>query len=167
MMNNYAESKKALDKIRSEYSCKGDVIFRTAIQCVVEYGTNSLLDDWSYEHLKGDINERHDEAEADGKNLWITRDFELAILECAREIAEVDIHDMLIYIQREIWLGGDGIGYQRAIQLLKGCMSNIEMWNDCKCDLTLGELDDIGFDDDEIEELGFGYLLNNEEEDEE
>ncbi len=164
IMNNYAINKKTLDGIKSKYACKGDVLFRTAIQTVVEYGTGNLLDDWSYEHFCQEVNEHHDVAEAEGKNLWITRDFELAILECAREIAQVDIYDMLMYIQKEVWLSGYGIDYQRAIQLLKGCMSNIEMWNDCQCELTLGEFDDIGFDEDEIRELGFGYVLDVREE---
>ena len=164
-MNNYAESKKALDKIRSEYSCKGDLLFRTAIQTVVEYGTSSLLDDSDYEHFKGDINKYHDEAEAEGKNLWITRNFELAILECAREIAQVDIYDMLTYIQREVWLSGDGIDYQRAIELLKNCIYDIEERENCEDKLLVQALDNIGFYDSEIEELGFGYLLNNERED--
>ena len=164
MMNNYAENKKVLDTIRRKYSCAGDVLFRTAIQTVVEYGTDNLLDDWNYEHLCKDINDRHDEAEANGKNLWITRDFELAIVECAREIAGVNIYDMLIYIQKEVWLSGDGIDYQRTIELLKGCMSNIEMWNDCRNELTLGEFEDIGFDDEEIKMLGFGYVLDVREE---
>ena len=163
MMNNYTESKKALDKIRNEYSCKGDVLFRTAIQTVVEYGTSSLLDDWDYEHLKGDINERHDNAEAEGKNLWITRNFELAILECAREIAQVDIYDMLMYIQREVWLSSDGMDYQRIIDLLKKCMADIEesYHNDNK--ETYDVFEYIGFTDDEIEMLGFGYMLNDVE----
>ena len=163
MMNNYAESKKTLDKIRSEYNCKGDVIFRTAIQTVVEYGTSSLLDDWNYEHLKCDINERHDSAEADGKNLWITRDFELAILECGRKISDVDIYDMLIYIQREVWLSGDGIEYQRAITLLKRCLAWIENDYDKNAE-TLNAYFEIGLTDDEIDELGWSYLFDTKEE---
>jgi hypothetical protein len=161
IMNNYAESKKTLDKIRSEYDCKGELLFRQAIQYVVDYGASNLQDDWNYEHIKQDINERHDNAEAEGKNLWITRSFELALLECARAIAQVDIYDLLVYIQKEVWLSHEGgIDYDRAVTLLKACMSNIEMWNDCQCGLTLGEFEDIGFDDNEITELGFGYVLD-------
>ena len=171
MNNSYVETKKELDKIRGEYGCKGEIIFRTALQTVVEYGTDSLLDDWNYTHLKDEVNERHDAAEAEGESLWITRDFELAILECAREIANVSIYNLLVYIQKEVWLSNEGgIDYDRAVALLKGCMDNIEMWNGNQLDMTLGEFEDIGFDDDEIEALGFGYVLDareNEEEDEE
>lgn len=165
-MNNYAESKKELDRIRSEYGCQGEVLFRTAIQMVVEYGTSDLLDDYSYEHMKHDINERHNVAEADGKVLWITRDFELAIFECAREIASVNIYDMLMYIQKEVWLSGNYIDYQRAIKLLKKCMEQIEEDESYDNTETLYVLQSLGFTDDELEELGFEYLLNNNEEEE-
>ena len=165
-MNNYAESKKELDRIRSEYGCQGEVLFRTAIQMVVEYGTSDLLDDYSYEHMKYDINERHDAAEADGKVLWITRDFELALLECAREIASVNIYDMLMYIQKEVWLSGNYIEYQRAMKLLKKCMEQIEADEGYDSTETLYVLQSLGFTDDELEELGFEYLLNNNEEEE-
>ena len=166
-MNTYAESKKALDKIRSEYDCKGELLFRQAITKVVEYGTDNLLDDWNYEHRCKDINEYHDNAEAEGKNLWITRSFELAVLECARKIAQVDIYDLLVYIQKEVWLSHEGgIDYDRAVELLKKCIYDIEERESCEDKLLLQALDDIGFDESDIEALGFGYLLNSEEEEE-
>ena len=162
MKNTYANTKKELDTIRSKYSCAGELLFRTAIQCVMEHGTDSLTDDWSYGHLKGDINERHNIAEVEGTNLWVTREFELAILECAREIANVDIYYLLIYIQQEVWLSCDGIEYQRAIQLLKQCLSWIED-DHGGCDKMLDIFDEIGFFDREIEELGWGFLFDTEE----
>jgi hypothetical protein len=163
MKNTYANTKKELDTIRSKYSCAGELLFRTAIQCVMEHGTDSLTDEWSYGHLKGDINERHNIAEVEGTNLWVTREFELAILECAREIANVDIYYLLIYIQQEVWLGGDGIDYKRATHLLKMCMSWIEE-DHSELAEALDSFGEIGFSDDEIEELGFGFLFDEEEE---
>lgn len=165
-MNNYAESKKTLDKIRSEYDCKWELLFRQAIQYVVDYGASNLQDDWNYEHIKQDINERHDNAEAEGKNLWITRSFELALLECARAIAQVDIYDLLVYIQKEVWLSHEGgIDYDRSVKLLKDCMGWIE-----EDHASLGEMLDtleyIGFDDDDIEALGFAYVLDVREDEE-
>lgn len=164
-MNTYAESKKTLDKIRNEYGCKGEMIFRTSLQYIVEYGQSKFQNDEWVENQLILIDGKHDEAEVEGKTLWIGRDFEKALIECAREIAKVNVYDLLVYIQKEVWLSNEGgIDYDRAVQLLKGCMSNIEMWNDCQCGLTLNELEDIGFDDEEIEELGFGYLLSVREE---
>lgn len=71
-------------------------------------------------------------------------------------------------MQREVAYDvGDGMPwYERAVNLLKGCMCNIEQWNDCRNELTLGEFEDVGFDDDEIEALGFAYVLDVREGDE-
>lgn len=163
-MNNYAESKKALDRIRNEYGCKGEVLFRTAIQTVVEYGTSDLLDDYIYEHLKYDINERHNSREAEGKIPVVSRRWELAVLECAREIAQVDAHDFLMYIQREVWLGGDGLDYQRVVELLHSCMNWFVDYDCCESSEMRHRFNDLGFDDVELEELGFTWLFDTEEE---
>lgn len=163
-MNNYAETKKELDYIRHAYACKGEIVFRTALQYIVEYGQSTFNDDGWVENQLTLIDVKHDKAEAEGKILWIGREFERAFIECAREIAKVDAYSMLVYVQKEVWLSHEGgIDYDRAVNLLTGCMSNIEMWNDCQCGMTLNELEDIGFEDDEIEELGFGYLLSARE----
>lgn len=164
-MNNYSESKKKLDAIRDKYGCKGEVIFRTAIQYVVEYGQSMLSDEAWQEHFIFNIDKRHDEAEAEGKILFITRDFEKAILECAKEIAQIEPYDFLIYIQREIYLGGDGISYQRAIDLLRGCLDYCGN-NTYETMYTLEMAEEMGFDENEIEELGYGYMLSEEEEEE-
>lgn len=163
-MSNYTENKKRLDNIRSEYDCQGDIIFRSAIQYLVEYGSDDLSDDWNYNCAVEDINNRHDAAESEGKTLWVARKFELAILECAKKLAEVNTYDLLIYIQKEVWLSGEGMDYQRAIRLLKKCMEQIEgdeMYNNTE---VLDTFKSIGLTDDELEEFGFEYLLNNEEE---
>ena len=153
---NYTESKRKLDEIRSKYMCAGDVIFRTAIQYVVECGQITFKDETWYEDQMNAIDDRHDLAEAAGKILFYTRSFEKAIFECALELSRINTYDLLIYIQREIYLGGDGISYQRAIELLKDCVNFLDYD-------PLNQARDIGFDDDEIEALGFGYLLEDEE----
>lgn len=159
---NYMESKKKLDAIRDKYGCKGEVIFRTAIQYIVEHGQSTLSDEAWQKHFVFNIDKRHDEAEAEGKILFITRDFEKAILECAFELAQIEPYDFLIYIQREIYLGGDGISYQRAIELLRGCLDYCGN-NTYEVMYTLEMAKEMGFDENEIEELGYGYMLNEEE----
>lgn len=161
-MSNYVKSKKRLDKIRDEYGCKGEIIFRTAIQSVMQLGADNLIDDWNYTHMLDDINDRHDAAETENKILFITRNFEITVLECAREIAKVDSYDVLIYIQREVWLSSEGIDYQRAIELLKRCMSWIE-GDSIECVETLDTFEEIGLNDDEIELLGWAYLFDIKE----
>lgn len=164
-MSNYAENKKTLDEIKSKYNCAGDVIFRTATQYVVEYGKVMFEDAQWVQSQFDQIDAKHNTAEAEGKNLWIGREFEKACVECAAEIAKVNTYDLLIYIQKEMyWSDEGGLDYQRAIELLKKCIYDIEERENCEDKLLLQALDNIGFFDSEIEELGFGYLFNTEEE---
>lgn len=159
---SYKESKKMLDKIRDDYGCKGEIIFKSALQCIVQYGADNLVDDWNYTHILDDINERHDAAEVEGKILIITRDFEIAILECSKEIAKIPAMDLLQYVQKEVWLSGEGVDYQRAIELLKDCLE----WftDDTLNDRIVENLSLLGFKDYELEELGYGWLFEEEEE---
>lgn len=162
-MGNYAESKKQLDAIRDKYGCRGEVIFRTAAQYIIEYGQANFKNDVWFDDVMNDIDERHNLAEAEDKILFITRDFEKAILECAKEIAQIESYDFLIYIQREIYLGGDGISYQRAMELLRGCLDYCGN-NTYEIMYTLEMAEEMGFEENEIEELGYGYMLEEDDE---
>ena len=102
---SYSESKKKLDVIRQKYDCKGDIIFKEAIQSIIEFGTCALQDkDW-YEWTMDDIDANHNRAEAKGDIAWPTRELEKAIIDCAVEISEINTYDFLLYIQKEVWFG--------------------------------------------------------------
>lgn len=168
-MSNYAASKKALDQICSKYECKGDIIFRTAIQMMVENGQNSFKDKNWFEDQMDFIDERHDSAEFVGKILLMTREFEKTLMECARELANINTYDLLIYIQREIWLGGE-VGepdYRRAMQIIRDCLcytaDNFGAYP-CESDVTLEDFRNMGLTDEEIEYFGWSYLFDVEEE---
>ena len=157
-------AKETLNKIRQKYTCKGDIIFRTAIQNVVDCGQQTFMNEEWYEDALQEIDDRHDQAEAEGKWLWMTRDFEKAIMECAKEVAAVNTYELLMYIQKEVYFGSGKVGeldYQDAIERLKACVAHIEDFED---GLTLSVLHILGFDDDEIAYLGFEHLLDVEEE---
>ena len=155
-----------INSIRSKYNCAGDLIFNTALQIIIELGQCTVLNPAWYDTEMKDIDARHDAAEKENKTLIMTRDFEKAILECAKELAQINPYDFLIYIQREIYLGGDGISYQRAIDLLRGCLDYCGN-NTYEIMYTLEMAQEMGFDETEIEELGYGYMLGEEEEDNE
>ena len=171
-MNTYIESKKKLNKIRQTYGCKGDVIFKTAIQMIVENGQNSFKDENWFEDQMNFIDERHDSVESVGKILFMTRDFEKAIFECAKELAQVECYDLLIYIQREVWLGGGEIGepdYQRAMQIIRNCLyctDNSGGYYEESPSITLSKFREMELTDDEIEYFGWGYLFDVEEDEE-
>ena len=78
-MSNYVESKKTLDKIASKYGCKGDIVMRTAAQYIVEYGQYMFNDEDFIKDQIQQIEDKHSVAESEGRHLWITKDFELAI----------------------------------------------------------------------------------------
>ena len=163
-MNTYVESKKVLDKIREDFCCKGDIIFRTAIQYVVEYGQQTCQDYDFVMNQMAEIDGKHDEAEANGKTLFISRDFEKAIIECAEALSKINTYDLLIYIQKEVWLSGDGIEYKRAIDIAQTCLNYI-IDNECiGNEEILDKLYELDLSDKEIEDLNFGWVFEEEEE---
>jgi hypothetical protein len=151
-MSTYVESKKKFDEIRNKV---GEMMFRMAISHLMDVGIRHLTEenvDSTCEHIMKE----------DDSNHFMTNGFKCDIVRTAYELAQISHTDLLVYIQREVAYDVfDGMpDYKRAIQLLKGCIENIEQWNDCRNELTLGELEDIGFDDDEIAAFGFGYVLD-------
>lgn len=154
---NYKESKMTLDKIRNDYGCQGEVLFRSALQYVVECGYHLFQNPLWVKQQLDNIDANHDEAEKEGKILFVGRRFEKAIVECAAEIAKVPAIDLLQYVQKEVWLSGNGIDYKRAIELLKDCVE----WfaDDTLTERIVENLQLLGFKDHEIEELGYGWVF--------
>lgn len=166
----YAEHKKILDKIRQKYSCKGDIIFRTAIQYIVEHGQYNFKNEKWFNSCIEQVDKKHDLADKDGKILWIGRDFEKALLECARELAQIEVYDLLVYIQHEVWLGGGEIGqpdYQRTLEIIRNCLYYIgDCYGAYREDVseTLHKFREMDLTDEEIEYFGWGYLFDVENE---
>jgi hypothetical protein len=170
---SYAESKKKLDAIRQEYGCKGDLIFRTAIQNVIDYGKSCLLDKSWYKCTMDDIDAEHDRAEKENKFIWCTREFEKAIVDCSVALCGVAAYDLLTYIQREVWLGGGKVGepdYQRAMEIIRNCLCYT---SDCygtyaeDCASTLRKFREMDLTDEEIAFFGWEYLFDVEDEEDE
>ena len=164
-MSNYVETKNKIDVVRNKYGCKGDLIFRTAITTLFDCGKSLCADDMWLKNMICAIDDEYDDAESAGKHLFMTKDFEKAIYECAHELAAFKNNDLFIYIQKEVWFGDDGIDYQRSIYLLKGCIAWV-LSDTYETEYALQEVREMGFDDDEIEKLGFGWMLDAEEEEE-
>ena len=167
---SYIESKKNLDAIRQRYGCKGDIIFRTAIQYIVEHGQYNFRKESWFNSCMESVDKKHDLADKDGKILWISRDFEKALLECARDLAQIDAYDFMTYIQREVYLGGGENGepdYHRALQIIRNCLCYIHdsygaYSSDCY--ETLTKFREMELTDDEITYFGWEYLFDVEDE---
>lgn len=150
----YTESKKILDKIRS----KDEVMFRMAISHLIDVGIRHLTEENILETCKG-IENRDD-----GK-AFMTNGYMCDLVRMSGEIAKVPHTDLLVYIQREVEYDVcDGaMTYKRAIRVLKDCLNWIE--NDkYSSSETLEAFECIGLDEDEIETLGYGYLIMKEDE---
>lgn len=154
-----------MTKIRQKYGCKGDVLLNMAIQILMEAGTESLKDEDYMRGVMNHVNAMHDKAEQQGKRLYISREFEVALWECAAELATLELSEILAYIQTEMcWFATSAMSYQRARELLNSCVDEYMegYYEDC-----LDALERMGFHDEEIEQVGYGYLLEMEEEDDE
>lgn len=156
---SYNESKKQIEKIARKYTCKGDIIMRTALQYIVEYGQYMFKDEEFIVDQLQQIEDRHMVAEKEGKILFVSKDFELAIFECAQELAEINTYDLIIYMQKEMyWSNEGGMDYNRAMSLLERCMC----WMDEQEDnnkMLYEVFSECGFEDDEIDQLGFGFVF--------
>lgn len=143
-MSNYIESKKKLDAIRSEYSSAGDVIFRAAIDMLIDLGKVNCCGELSYDGLLSDVDNELDRT----------------VLKCAHEIADINTTDLLIYIQKELYFDNEGgMSYQTMTRRLRDCVDWIAEGvesSDAISDLTIG----IGFSECELKELGYEYLFD-------
>lgn len=157
-MNNYAESKQKLDTIRN----RDEMLFRMAISHLMDVGIRHLTDENITETCAEIMKE-------DDTHSFMTNKYQCAIVKTAGELAKIDHIHLLNYISKEVHydVGDNKISYQRAIELLMACMETLYESHDGDCYYTLRDLKDCcNFGDNEIEELGYGFLLDVEEEEE-
>lgn len=155
-MSNYAESKKKIEKVRDWY---GEFVFKGGVSHLMDVGIRHLTKENVEETCKEIMS-------SDDSGQFLTNEFKCEIVQAAYELAQVSHIDLLVYIQREVVYDiFDGMpSYQRAIDLLKYSLGYLECYNNCNNTENYEAFQDIGLDDDEIELLGFGYLIKKEEE---
>lgn len=147
----YAESKKTLDKIRS----RDEMMFRMAISHLMDVGIRHLTEENIVETCKN-ITERDD------SKSFMTNGYMCDLIMMAGELAKVPHTDLLVYIQREVEYDvfDGGMSYRKLKKVLVNCLNWIE---EDGLD-TLDTFEHLGLDDDDIEYLGFSYLLDLREE---
>lgn len=154
-MSNYMESKKQIESIRN----KDGMMFRMAISHLMDVGIRNLTEENITETCK-DIMLRDD------SKAFMTNQYMCDLVKMAGELAKIDHIHLLHYISREVTydVGDNSLSYNRAIRLLRASLDyNTEVMEieDAREDL-LG----IGFEEEELIELGYQFLFNNEEEEE-
>ena len=151
-MNNYAKNKQKIESIRNK--C-GEIMFRMAISHLMDVGIRHLTE----ENVEETCNEI---MKKDDSKAFMTNEFSCYLVSRAYELAQFPHTDLLVYIQREVVYDVfDGeLSYERAMQLLKNCLDWIE---EDHLD-TLDTFEYLGLEEDEIESLGYGYLIASEDE---
>ena len=151
-MNNYTESKQKIESIRNK--C-GEIMFRMAISHLMDVGIRHLTEENVEETCKEIM-------QKDDSKAFMTNEFSCNLVRMAYELAQVPHTDLLVYIQREVVYDvfDGGLSYERAVQLLKKCLDWIE---EDQLD-TLDTFEYLGLEEDEIESLGYGYLIAREDE---
>ena len=150
----YLESKKKLDELRRA----NEAVFRMGISHLMDCGIRHLTE----ENIEDTCKEIMQE---DDTNHFMTNEFKCDLIRMAGELAKIDHIHLLVYISREMYFGVDDnhISYARAIQMVHRCIdwltSEVSL-GDAYNDLTSG----MGFDREELEELGCVYLLDVVEE---
>lgn len=156
VMSNYAETKKKIDAIRK----KNEVMFRMAISHLMDVGIRHFTQDNVEETCQNIMKE-------DDTHSFMTNEYKCGLVRMTYELAQISLNsqvDLLVYIQREIdYDVFDGAtNYSRAIKLLIKCMAEIEQCYDCNKKEVLDTFQYIGFDDDELYNFGYGYLLEED-----
>lgn len=154
---NYMESKKKLDELRK----RNEVLFRMAISHLVDTGIRHFTEKSVAQTCAEIMNQ-------DDSHSIITNEFQCELVKTAAEIAKLDHIHVLTYIGREVYwdVGDNGISYQRAIELLNACVESIYENHREDSYYALDDLRGCGFSDKELEELGYNWLLDFEEEEE-
>ena len=157
-MSNYVETKKKIDAVRQ----KNEVMFRMAISHLMDVGIRHFTEDNVKETCENIMKQ-------DDSHSFMTNKYKCDLVHMSYELAQISLNsqvDLLVYIQREIdYDVFDGVtNYSRAIKLLIKCMAEIEQNYNYNNKEVLDTFQYIGFDDDELYNFGYGYLLEENEE---
>lgn len=154
-MTSYEESRKKLAELRQV----NEVMFRMAISHLLDCGYRNCTDEM-IEATCAEIMQ-----EDDSKKI-MTNEFKCDLVRMTGELAKIDHIHLLVYISREMFYSVDDkhISYTRAISLLKSCISWVLADDNYDIEDTQQAVMEMGFNDDELDELDYGWIMNPEEE---
>ena len=150
-MSNYVENKKKIEEIRNGV---GEELFRMAISHLMDVGIRHL-DEEGVEMACNAINKEDD------THFFMTNKFKCSIVKTAGELAKIDHLHFLNYVSKEVFydVGDSSLPYERMKELLCNSVNSLDFNYS-----PLDTLREIGFEDEELMELGFKHLLDDEEE---
>lgn len=118
-----------IDKIKQKYDCKGELIFRSALCLLLNYGKERCGNTNWVNDNKELIKKRHKEAEEQGKNLFVGERIEIAIIDCAYELAQFDNWELMKYIQTEVQTGWEIPTYKKLGEQIKYLCAIVKFYN--------------------------------------
>ena len=152
----YVKIKKMLDKIRNE---AGEPLFRMAVTHAMDVGFKHLTPEAVAETCK-EIMSREENPLA-----IMTNEYQCEILKVAGEIAKVSPVDIQVYINRELEFSAeeDYIQRNRLLTIVRNVLDYI--YEDIQDNQGFHSVlyRHIGIDDDEIEVLGYGWIMKEDE----
>lgn len=152
-MSNYEANKKKIDEIRNSV---GEPMFRMAISHLMDVGIRNL-DEAGIRLTCNAINKEDD------SHSFMTNEFKCNIVKTAGELAKIDHLYFLNYVSKKVFydVGDNSLPYERMKELLCNSVNSLDFNYS-----PLDTLREIGFKDEELVELGFKHLLDDEEEEE-
>lgn len=156
-MSNYIESKKILDEIRG----KNEVMFRMAVSHLMDVGIRHLTEE--------NINHTCEEImKEDDSHAFMSNRFKCDLVRMAGEIAKIDHIHLLTYISRHMYydVGDNGFCFDHAIELISKLIDYIE-YDVGSYQVCYEELRDCDVEDEDLQFIGYDYMIPNDEEDEE
>lgn len=152
----YIDTKKKLDKLRYKH---GEVKFRMAISHLMDVGIRHLTDELIEACCEEIMRE-------DDSRSFMTNEYKCALVRLAGEIATVPHTELLVYIQRGISYDvGDGVFLPELPEKINSYVEYIEGM--AESSTIYDDLQASGFSDEEIEFIGLGYVVPEENEDDE
>ena len=151
---NYTETKKQIDKIRD----RNELLFRMAISHLMDVGIRHLTEENITETCAAIMKE-------DDSHSFMTNEYKCNLIKTAGELAKLDHIHVLTYISREVYfdVGDNAMSYSRAIGLLENYLDHcVESTYETMYALEMAQ--EIGFENSELEQFGYGYMIDNEEE---
>jgi hypothetical protein len=153
----YQQSYKQLEHIRQT---SNEMVFRMAISHLMDCGYKQLSDEETIRNACAEI------MKEDDRHSIMTNQFKCDILLTAGKLAQIKPIHLLVYISQNVEYdvgANNSIGYGRLYQMLRDLMEwTVADSSDSSEDYDTFS-DFLNFSDEELEELGFGYLLDLQE----
>lgn len=152
---------KKIDLIKSKYDCKAELVFRAALSLLLDYGKERCGNvDWVNDN-KELTKKNHEEARKTKKQLIIGERLEIAIIDCAYELAQFSTWELFEYIQTQMQTGWQIPTYKKLGQQIQYFCGIVKNYNGNN---TADVLEEWGIDSEVLAYFELNEFIKEEEE---